>query len=91
MAEIKGVMLNAQTIFLKNRYSDAELEGAKATLDPKSAALLKPKYLDAAWYPYQTAVALRHLMRALPRAEELDPASPATARARCRIARPRQT
>ena len=74
MAEIKGVLLNAQTIFLKNRYSEADLERAKATLDPRLAALLKAKYLDSAWYPYETAVALRHLMRSLPNADELDPA-----------------
>jgi len=70
MAEVKGVLLNAQTLFLKNHYTDDELERAKATLQPEAAALLKPRYLDSAWYTYDTSVALRHLMRALPPRQE---------------------
>ena len=73
MAEIKGVLLNAQTLFLRNHFNEIELEQAKGTLTPQAAALLKPKYLDAVWYPYETSVALRHLMRALPLRRELDP------------------
>lgn len=74
MAEVKGVILNAQSLFLKTCYSDAELQQATAALAPDDAALLKPRYLDAGWYPYQSLVALRRLMRALPQRPGSGPA-----------------
>jgi hypothetical protein len=70
MAEVKGVLLNGWTKYLHDRFSTEAIERAAATLSPADAALIKNRFLDGMWYPYDTMRALRHLARNLPNASD---------------------
>src|SRR5947208_2033719 len=65
-AEVKGVLLNAQLLFMKTNWGDAQVDAAMATLQSDDAKLLGQRFLDSGWYPQQTEVAMRRLIRAMP-------------------------
>ena len=65
MAQVKGVVVNAMLAFLHETYSREAVEKAVTVLSPEDASLLRRRFLDSSAYPYDTWVALRHLMRSL--------------------------
>src|SRR5689334_10080263 len=65
MAEVRGILVNAQKAFVKQTYGKDAVEKMTATLSADEAALIQKPSLDASFYPYEIMVALRHLIRAL--------------------------
>lgn len=63
MAEVRGVLVNAMKAFLNKTYGGPAVEKAAASLPPEENALIARTCLDASFYPYETMVALRHVMR----------------------------
>ena len=65
MAEIKGVMLSAWMVFLKNRYGEQAIADALKTLNAEDRLLLSSPFLPSTWYKYDTLHALRRLTQPL--------------------------
>lgn len=65
MAEVRGVVVNAMLAFLKKTYSPEAVDQAVTALSPKDSSLLGKRFLDGSFYPYDTWVALRRVMRSL--------------------------
>src|SRR6478672_3178743 len=65
MAEVRGILVNAQKAFVKEKYGKDAVEQITASLPPDEVAVIQKKSLDASFYPYEIMVALRHLIRAL--------------------------
>src|SRR6476469_10604588 len=65
MAEVRGILVNAQKAFVKQKYGKDVVDSVTATLPPDEVALIQKPSLDASFYPYEIMVALRHLIRAL--------------------------
>jgi hypothetical protein len=64
-AEVRGVLVSGFKSYLNKTYGSAAMERGITTLPSEEQALINRKFLDASFYPYETMVALRHLMRAL--------------------------
>ncbi|HSP15420.1 MAG TPA: hypothetical protein VLV78_11775 [Thermoanaerobaculia bacterium] len=64
-AEVRGVLVSAMKAYLSKTYGPDAVERATATLPTEEQALIQRKCLDASFYPYDTMIALRHLMRPL--------------------------
>lgn len=65
MAQVRGILVNAMKTYLNKTYGAAAVEKAGAALTPEEQAMIGRKCLDASFYPYETMIALRHLMRGL--------------------------
>jgi hypothetical protein len=65
MAEVRGILVNAEKAFVRHTYGQDAVEKMTATLPAEEIALIKNRSLDASFYPYETMDALRHLIRAL--------------------------
>ena len=65
MAEIKGILLNAWSKFLKDKYGEEAVAKAAAGLSPEERRLVPAMFLDASWYPFDSLHALRKLTKPL--------------------------
>ncbi len=65
MAEIKGVLLNSWSKYLKERFDDRAIAEKMGLLSSKDRTLLSSPFLDSSWYPYDTLAAFRSLLRLL--------------------------
>src|SRR5687768_11894177 len=65
MASVKGILISSMNAFLKQTYGADAVEAGMKTLPPDEIALLQRRFLDGSMYPYETMIALRHLMRYL--------------------------
>ena len=63
MASVKGVLVSAMASYLAQEYGADAVAAATKELSDEDRALLQKRFLDASMYPYETMVALRHLMR----------------------------
>lgn len=61
MAEIKGILLNAWMIFLKNRYGAEAISQALNQLNDEDRLPLSSPFLASSWYPYSTLQSFRKL------------------------------
>ena len=65
MASVKGVLVSAMKSFLNQQYGADAVTAAMKELPPEEVSLIAKRFLDSSMYPYETMVALRHLMRSL--------------------------
>ncbi|MGZ7081274.1 MAG: hypothetical protein ACXVJT_17805 [Thermoanaerobaculia bacterium] len=65
MASVKGILVSAMKSFLAQQYGADAVTAATAELPPEEIALIQKRHLDGSMYPYETMIALRHLMRLL--------------------------
>lgn len=65
MAEIKGILLNAWMIFLKQRFGEQAIFEQLQQLDEPDRLLLSSPFLASSWYPYNTLHSFRRLTRPL--------------------------
>jgi hypothetical protein len=65
MAEVRGILVTAMKAFLNKTYGNAAVQEGMTSLSAEDLSLIQRKFLDASFYPYETMVALRHLMRAV--------------------------
>jgi hypothetical protein len=65
VASVKGVLVSAMKSFLVQQYGADAVAAAANELPPEEIALLDKRFLDGSMYPYDTMVALRHVMRLL--------------------------
>lgn len=65
MAEVKGVLLNAWMLLLRNRYGDAAIAEAINKLGPEDRHLFSSPFLASSWYPFEALNALSRLTRLL--------------------------
>ena len=65
MAEIKGVMLNAWMVFLKDRYGEQAIADKIKSLNAEDRLLFSSLFLPSTWYKYETLHALRRLTQQL--------------------------
>ena len=65
MASVKGVLVSAMKSFLEQHYGQEAVATAMSELPAAEAALVDKRFLDGSMYPYDTMVAMRHLMRQL--------------------------
>jgi hypothetical protein len=65
MAEIKGVLLTAWMVFLKDRYGEQAIADILKTLNAEDRLLLSSLFLPSTWYRYETLHALRRLTQHL--------------------------
>ena len=65
MAEIKGILLNAWMIFLKNRYGAEAISQGVNQLNEEDRLLLSSPFLASSWYPYSTLHSFRRLTQPL--------------------------
>jgi hypothetical protein len=64
-AEVRGVLISAMKAYLRKTYGADCVDKGLASLSAEEQSLIERKFLDASFYPYETMVALRHLMRAV--------------------------
>ena len=57
--------MSGMKAFLNKTYGVDAVEKSLSALPPEESALIKKKFLDASFYPFETMIALRHQMRAL--------------------------
>jgi predicted hydrocarbon binding protein len=65
MAEVKGVLLNAWMLFLRERYGERAVAEAMTHLRAEEQAALASPFLISSWYPFNTLFALGSLTREL--------------------------
>lgn len=65
MAEVKGVLLDAWFVFLKQRYGEESVTRCIERLEPSVRVLMKGPFLAASWYPLETLDRLRDVVRLL--------------------------
>jgi hypothetical protein len=64
-AEVRGILVSSMKAYLNKTYGTDSIERGLTSLSPEEQSLIQRRFLDASFYPYETMVALRHLMRAL--------------------------
>ena len=65
MATVKGVLVSAMKAYLIQEYGPDAVAAAMKELAPEEVALVDRRFLDGSMYPYETMIAMRHLMRLL--------------------------
>ena len=65
MPQVKGVLLDAWTTLLNERYGRQAVDQALTGLKDADRNLLSPHFLPSSWYPFDTLHSLRRLTRLL--------------------------